>query len=190
MLLMSGTSVAAAISLAFASVTAQEGDSTDDMSSMVPMEEMEPGLSVVDPWARVSPMLDLAGAAYLVIHNDTDTDDMLIGASSPAAEFVELHLSSMDDEGMMAMNQVTEIPVPAHGDAVLEPGSYHLMLINLVEPLVEGAGVELSLEFMTAQPQVVVAPVLAEAPMMADMDMAEMDMDGTAGDDSMEENEG
>jgi len=107
------------------------------MESMEPMEHMEAGLHVGDAWARVSPMMDLAGAAYMVIHNSTDADDALIGASSPAAEVTEIHLSSMDDEGMMSMTQVEEIPIPAHDDAVLKPGSYHVMLINLVEPLTE-----------------------------------------------------
>jgi hypothetical protein len=139
---------------------------------------MAEGLHVNDAWARVSPMMDLAGAAYMVIHNATDEDDALVGATSPAAEFVELHLSSMDEEGLMSMNQVTEIPVPAHGDAELKPGSYHIMLINLVEPLEEGMEVELDLQFAEAEPQTVVAPVLSGMPMMAgdDMDM-DMDMD-------------
>ena len=144
------------------------------------------GLYVMDAWTRESPMMDLAGAAYMVIHNNTDVDDALVGASSPVAEFVELHLSSMDDEGMMSMNQVMEIPVPAHADAVLKPGSYHLMLINLNEPLVEGTAVELSLEFMTAEPQTVSAPVMASMPMMSDMDdmdHGDMDMDDMAEED-------
>ena len=189
-LLMSGAAVAAAASLAFGPVAAQDDESSmEEMASMAPMEEMEPGLHVMDPWARVSPMLDLAGAAYMVIHNNTDADDALIGASSPAAEVVELHLSSMDEEGMMSMNQVQEIPVPAHGDAVLKAGSFHVMLINLVEPLEEGAEVELSLEFMTAEPQTVMVPVKAGGPMMMDdMDMDDMDMDDM--DDEMEEDEG
>ena len=196
-LLMAGATIAAAISLTLTSVAAQDDEATDDMDAMAPMEEMEPGLHVMDPWARESPMLELAGAAYMVIHNNTDADDALVGASSPAAEFVELHLSSMDDEGMMSMNQVTEIPIPAHGDAVLKAGSYHVMLIDLVEPLVEGAEVQLELEFMTAEPQTVSAPVRAGMPMMSDMDM---DMDHDMGDgedhdmddmdDEMEEDEG
>jgi len=197
MLLMTGATFAAAISLTFASVAAQDAEeATDEMDSMAPMEEMEPGLFVMDPWARESPMLDLAGAAYMVIHNSTDADDALVGVSSPAAEFVELHLSSMDDEGMMSMNQVAEIAVPAHADAVLKPGSYHVMLINLVEPLEEGASVELSLEFMTAEPQTVTAPVMAGMPMMGDMDddMSEgedMDEDHDMEEEaSMEEDEG
>jgi copper(I)-binding protein len=153
---------------------------------MAPTEEMEPGLHVRDAWTRESPMMDLAGAAYMVIHNSTDADDALVAVSSPAAEVVELHLSSMDDEGMMAMNQVTEIPIPAHADAVLEPGSYHVMLIDLVEPLTEGVEVELDLEFMTAERQTIVAPVMASAPMTGDMDT---DMDDMSHDDDMDEDD-
>lgn len=198
-MLMAGTTVAATLSLTFTSVAAQDEESmADDMDAMAPMEEMEPGLFVRDAWTRESPMLDLAGAAYMIIHNSTDADDALVGASSPAAEFVELHLSSMDEEGMMSMNQVTEIPIPAHADAVLEPGGYHVMLIDLVEPLTEGTEVELSLEFMTAEPQTVVAPVMAGAPMMGDMDMDmddmsegdDMDMDDMPEGDDMEDDEG
>jgi copper(I)-binding protein len=164
-LLLTGAAVAALLSLSFSAVAAQEAEA-DVMASMEPMAEMEPGLHVRDAWARVSPMVELAGAAYMVIHNATDADDALVAASSPAAEFVELHLTSMDEEGMMSMNQVTEIALPAQGDAVLKPGSYHVMLINLVEPLTEDTEVELTLEFMTAEPQTVSVPVLSEPPMM------------------------
>jgi copper(I)-binding protein len=189
-LLMSGATVAAALSLAFGSVAAQDDEgSMEEMASMAPMTEMEPGLYVMEPWARESPMLDLAGAAYMVVHNNTDADDALVGVSSPAAEFVELHLSSMDDEGMMSMNQVAEIPIPAHGDAVLKAGSYHVMLINLVEPLAEGSEVELSLEFMTAEPQMVMAPVMAGMPMM-DMDEDAMSEDMDDMDEDMADDEG
>lgn len=182
-LLMAGATIAAAVGLTVTSVAAEDESGAQDMDAMAPMEEMEPGLHVMYAWTRESPMMDLAGAAYMVIHNSTDADDALVAVSSPAAEVVELHLSSMDDEGMMAMNQVTEIPIPAHADAVLEPGSYHVMLIDLVEPLTEGVEVELELEFMTAEPQTIVAPVMASAPMTGDMDM---DMDDMSHDDDMD----
>jgi len=169
--LMSGTAIAL-LALPLATATAQdEATATDEPDAMASMESMEPGLRVSGAWTRESPMVALAGAAYLVIHNDTDADDALVGASSPAAGTVELHLSSMDDEGLMSMNQVAEIPIPAHADAVLEPGGYHIMLIDLVEPLTEGTDVELELEFMTAEPQTVTAPVMASAPMTEGMEM-------------------
>jgi len=192
LMLMPGAAVAVALSLALGSVgAADDEDSMEDMDSMDSMEQMEPGLNVRHAWTRPSPMMDLAGAAYLVIHNNSDVDDSLIGASSPVAEVAEIHLSAMDDEGMMSMQQVHEVPIPAHGEAVLKPGSFHIMLINLVEPLTEGTEVEISLEFATAEPQTIIAPVQADAPMgdmdmdemnhdmdeMDDMDMDEMDMD-------------
>ena len=198
---MAGAAIAAALSLSLAPVLAQDDDVSEDTDGKAPMEEMERGLYVADAWTRESPMLELAGAAYMVIHNDTDTDDALVGATSPAAEFVELHLSAMDDEGMMSMNQVGEIPVPAHAVAVLKPGSYHIMLIDLVEPLTEGGEVELTLEFATAEPQTVMAPVLTEPPTMSDRDGMEMDAmdmdadepvamdDASDMDDPMEEDE-
>jgi periplasmic copper chaperone A len=193
---MPGASAAVALSLtlgAVGAVAASDDDgSSEAMASAEPMASMTPGLYVQEAWTRESPMLDLAGAAYMIIHNGSDGDDALIGASSPVAEVVELHLSSMDDEGMMSMAQVQEIPIPAQADAVLKPGSYHIMLIGLLEPLTEGTDVEITLEFATAEPQTITAPVLAEPPMSAmDMDM-DMDdgMDDDAMDDGMDDEEG
>jgi copper(I)-binding protein len=204
LLLMPAATVSVALGLAFGSVAAVDDDADEAMASMEPMAgmesmaPMEPGLYVRDAWTRESPMLDLAGAAYMTIHNSTDADDALIGASSPVAEVVELHLSAMDEDGMMSMTQVPEIPIPAHADAELKPGSYHIMLINLVEPLTEGTDVEITLEFMSAEPQTVSAPV-GSGPMMGDMDMdMDMDMDDMGhdsdesdgmGDDTGEEDE-
>lgn len=39
------------------------------------------------------------GAAYFLLHNATDVDDALIGASSPVAEVVEIHMSGMMSHG-------------------------------------------------------------------------------------------
>ncbi|MBX3045774.1 MAG: copper chaperone PCu(A)C [Anaerolineales bacterium] len=45
------------------------------------------------------------GAAYFMLHNATETDDALIGASSDVAETVEIHLSGMVAEGGAAHGQ-------------------------------------------------------------------------------------
>jgi len=176
MTLIAGAAVAVAISLALGSVAAQDDDTMDDSDAMDPMEQMEPGISVRDAWTRESMMVDLAGAAYMVIHNNTDADDALVGATSSAANVVEIHQSSMDEEGAMAMAQVQEVPIPAHADAVLEPGGYHIMLIELAEPLGQGQEIEVTLEFATAEPQTVMVPVQATGP-MGDMDGDDMDLD-------------
>ena len=47
----------------------------------------------------------------------------------------------------MMMQPVVSIPVPAGGMAELKPGGYHIMLIDLVAPLTEGATIDLTLTF-------------------------------------------
>jgi hypothetical protein len=103
--------------------------------------------------------MDRAGAAYLVIRNPTGVDDALIGASSPAATMVELHESSADASGMMAMHPVERVAIPAGGSAELKPGGLHLMLVGLTEPLVVGSKIDLTLKFQTAAPITVQAEV-------------------------------
>jgi copper(I)-binding protein len=139
--------VAVTIGLTLSGVAAQDiAEASEATPSMEPMTHMEPGLHVEDAWARASMMADLPAAVYLTIRNSTDTDDALVDASTPAAAVVELHQSSDDGEGAMGMLPVDRIPIPAHADAGIEPGGYHIMLIDLVEPLAEGDAVELSLE--------------------------------------------
>ena len=180
-LLLSAGSLVLALGLAAAPAGAQTDEpGADPLASAAPaassmpsdMASLAAGLTVMGVWAREAPMVDLAGAAYLVVHNGSDTDDAIVGAESPVAAAVELHQSSMDDEGMMSMNQVAEIPVPAHGAATLEPGGYHIMLIGLTEPLLADDSFELTLEFRSAEPQTIRVPVLASSP--PDMDHLSM----------------
>lgn len=174
--------VAVALSLILAPVVAQDDPmaSGEPMESMEPMGEMRPGLNVIDPWTRESMMLELAGAAYMIIHNNSDADDALVAASSPAANVVEIHQTSKDEEGMMGMAPVEEVPIPPHSDAILEPGGYHIMLIELVEPLVIDSEIEITLEFASAEPQVITVPVRETGP-MGGMDMGDGDDMGDMG---------
>jgi periplasmic copper chaperone A len=104
-------------------------------------------LVVENPWARES--VTRTGAAYLTVRNGGDQDDRLIGVSSEVADKALLHSSAMQD-GVMKMRPVEVLEVPAHGEAVLEPGGLHVMLIGLKEPLEEGKSFALTLEFENA----------------------------------------
>jgi len=139
--------------------------SPGSMPTVAPMPSAGPGMLVHDAWTRASPMVDLAGAVFMLIENTTTQDDALIGASSPAATVVELHQSAVSDDGMISMTPVEAVPVPAGGSAVLEPGGYHVMLIGLVEPLQVGASIEVTLTFEHAQPRTVSALVKPVGPM-------------------------
>jgi copper(I)-binding protein len=153
-------------------------ESMSPMESMAPTESMAPGLSVHDAWARESMMAELAGAAFMTIHNSTGFDDALVGASSPAAGVVEIHETTMAEDGTMGMAPVAEVPIPAGGDAVLEPGGYHVMLIDLVAPLEVGQVIDVDLEFRSAAPLTVTVPVQAMGPLGATGDDEAADDDG------------
>jgi periplasmic copper chaperone A len=105
-----------------------------------------PRLETSGAWGRSSPMVDKAGAVYVVIENKGNVADRLISASSPAAKMVEVHESYMEG-GMMKMRPVAGLDVPAGGKVELKPGSYHIMLIDLVAPLQTGSTIVVTLKF-------------------------------------------
>jgi periplasmic copper chaperone A len=104
-------------------------------------------LVVESPWARES--VTRTGAAYLTVRNGGAADDRLIGVASEVAGRAELHGSEMQD-GVMRMRPVEAVEVPAHGQAALEPGGLHVMLIGLKAPLEEGGSFALTLTFENA----------------------------------------
>ncbi len=98
-------------------------------------------------WGRPSPKMAGAAAVYVVIENQGNQSDRLIGAASTAAKAVEVHESFMENDVMMMRPVQGGIEIPAAGKAELKPGGYHIMLIDLVEPLVVGSKIKVTLKF-------------------------------------------
>ncbi|MFO8175398.1 MAG: copper chaperone PCu(A)C [Longimicrobiales bacterium] len=115
-----------------------------------------PEVEVLDPWARpMAVETDPAGgealpgvnsAVYLTVRNSGGAPDTLTGASSPAAERVEIHESYLEGD-VMRMREVGPLPVPADGEVDLRPGGLHLMLVGLRESLLEEDTLSLVLDF-------------------------------------------
>jgi len=103
------------------------------------------------PWSRETPKSAVTGAGYMTIKNRGDKADRLVSAESDMAQRAELHQTTNED-GIMKMRAVTDgIVVPAKGQIDLQPGStFHIMLVDLREPLKEGARVPLLLTFERA----------------------------------------
>lgn len=126
--------------------------------------------------ARVPVSAGANGAAYMTLANDGDTDATLVSAGTDIAESVELHETTTQD-GSMSMQEVDGIDIPAGGDAVLEPGGLHMMLIGVTEDLAEGDTVEITLTFDNAGEQTASAEVVPLGDMPGtDMGSEEMDM--------------
>jgi copper(I)-binding protein len=104
-------------------------------------------VSVENAWTRATPPGARVGVGYLTIRSSTA--DRLVGASSPAAARVELHVTEKKGE-VMRMREVKGYDVPAGGSFELAPGGAHLMLVDLKAPLKEGTKVPLTLRFERA----------------------------------------
>ena len=101
------------------------------------------------------------GVGYLVIRNAGDAADRLVAASSPATSSIELHKHTMAN-GVMHMERVEGVDIPAHGEAVFQPRGLHLMLFNFAPT---GATAPVKLQFEMAGETTVnfaVAPAGAE----------------------------
>lgn len=103
------------------------------------------------------------GAVHLTLRNDGDRDDRLVSASSDVAGRVEIHESTMAD-GTMSMQQVDGVDIPAGGEAMLESGGFHIMLIDVREDLTEGDAFDLTLSFETSDDQTITAEVVPLVP--------------------------
>lgn len=99
-----------------------------------PAPSQEPG--VEDSWVRLPAVPGRPGAAYFTLRGGTDPA-ILIGASSPQAEKVELHESSMEG-GVMRMGQLDAVELPAGGVVKFEPGGKHIMLFGIDPSLKPG----------------------------------------------------
>lgn len=100
-----------------------------------------------------------AVAVYLTLTNESGTADALVGAESPAAATVEVHETTADPSGQMAMHPVEKIDLPVGGTVELKTGGYHIMLIDLTGDLMAGDEVEVTLHFDQAPDLVVTAEV-------------------------------
>jgi periplasmic copper chaperone A len=114
-------------------------------------------IQVLQPFARATPAK--VGGIFLTLKNAGATPDKLVKAASPIAASVELHTHVKDGDAMR-MRPVDNIPVPANGQTALEPGGYHIMLIDLRQSLKEGASVPLTLTFEKAGTVTLQVPVV------------------------------
>jgi len=135
------------------------------------------GLVITQAWSRATPGGAKIAGGYLTIENKGTTPDRLIGGSGDVAAKVEVHEMSVKD-GVMTMRALDKGLAIEPGKTVkLAPGGYHLMLMDLKNPLKQGDKVPVTLEFEKAgkvKLSLDVQAVGAQAPGGAAMDMKNM----------------
>lgn len=118
------------------------------------------GIMVPDnsAWVRATPPGSSTTAVYLTLMNHTDSDVNLTSASIDMSDRVELHTVTNED-GLMKMQEITSITIPAGGQAELKPGAEHIMVFNLTEQLKTGTEVDVELTFDNGDTETLTVPV-------------------------------
>jgi hypothetical protein len=107
-------------------------------------------LQIEHPWARATPKGASVGGGYMKITNTGTSPDRLIGGSSPIAGRFEVHEMSMDN-GVMRMRPLKDGLEIKPGQTIeLKPGSFHIMFVDIKQPIKEGERVKSTLVFEKA----------------------------------------
>jgi periplasmic copper chaperone A len=97
---------------------------------------------VADPWVRGTVAQQKATGAFMNI--TSAQGGKLLAAASPVAGVVEVHEMAMEGN-MMKMRAVPVLDLPAGKAVQLKPGGFHVMLMDLKQPLKEGESVAITL---------------------------------------------
>nr|WP_288453855.1 copper chaperone PCu(A)C [uncultured Pseudomonas sp.] len=126
--------------------------------------EYEVGQLHIDhPWSREMPPVAPTAAAYFVVHNKGDADDRLLTVETPVAGKAEIH-EHAHVNGMMKMQQVQNVVLPAGGEVKFAPMGYHVMLFNLKQQAQAGDRFPMTLTFEKAGPVMVEVAVQKDEP--------------------------
>lgn len=104
-------------------------------------------VEITDAWVRATMQGQKATGAFMNLTAKKAT--RLVGIKTDAAAVAEVHEMTMDKE-VMRMRTIPVLELPAGKTVSLKPGGYHVMLMNLKEPLPLDSHVQLTLLFEDA----------------------------------------
>jgi periplasmic copper chaperone A len=103
-----------------------------------------------------------AGAVYFTIRNESATADKLVSVATDAAQSAMLH-ENVEENGVVSMRHLMELPIPAKETVTLSPTKLHVMLMGLKAPLKKGEHLSVTLTFEKAGEVKVDVPVASVA---------------------------
>ncbi|TFI49239.1 copper chaperone PCu(A)C [Diaphorobacter sp. DS2] len=101
-------------------------------------------VTVQDAWVRATVPQQKATGAFMRL--TAAQDARLVSASSPVAGVTEVHEMKLVDN-VMKMRPLPALDLPAGQAVELKPGGYHIMLLDLKQPVAPGSTVPLTLVF-------------------------------------------
>ena len=102
------------------------------------------------PWSRATPGGAKIAGGYLTITNTGTEPDRLVGGSIPQAGKFEIHEMKMDGDVMKMRPLPNGLEIKPGETVRLEPSGYHVMFVDLTQPLKQGGTVKGQLIFEKA----------------------------------------
>ncbi|RYF32301.1 MAG: copper chaperone PCu(A)C [Comamonadaceae bacterium] len=116
------------------------------------LDVLAPGIAAVDvkdAWIRPTVPGQSGTGAFMKL--SAPSGARLVGASTPAAGVAEVHEMKMDGDTMKMRPVQGGLDLPARQTVELKPSGYHLMLMDLKQPMPKGATVPITLRFEDAK---------------------------------------
>ncbi len=110
-------------------------------------------LDISSVWSRSTPeLINGSGIIYMTINNTGDSIETLLAGKTPIAKSIELHMHTIDSNGVFRMRMVDggRIEIPAGESVELKPGGLHIMMIELTDSLKAGDSFPITLKFEQA----------------------------------------
>jgi periplasmic copper chaperone A len=105
-------------------------------------------VDVKDAWVRTSVPGQKATGGFMKL---TARENLtLVGVRTPVAGVAEVHEMKMEGD-VMRMRALPALELPAGKTVELKPGGYHLMLLDLKQPLAKGSTVPVTLVLKNAK---------------------------------------
>ncbi|MDP9901233.1 copper chaperone PCu(A)C [Variovorax ginsengisoli] len=105
-------------------------------------------VDVKDAWIRAAVPGQSGTGAFMKL--TAPAGARLVGASTPVAGVAEVHEMKMEGD-TMRMREVKGVELPARQTVELKPGGFHLMLMDLKQPITSGKTVPVTLQFEDAK---------------------------------------
>ena len=120
-------------------------------------------VQIVDAWAPPTIGTLRTGVVYFTLINSGGGEDRLLGLTAEGAGWAALHESKRDGD-VIKMRPLDGLSIPPGATIRLKPGGKHVMLFDVVEPLVPGRKLLLQLEFARMGKVSVEATIQEDAP--------------------------
>lgn len=138
------------------------------LASPAPAHDYKAGALVIGhPWSRATPGGAKIAGGYLTITNTGTEPDRLVGGSLPRAGKFELHEMKMDGDVMKMRPLPNGLEIKPGETVELEPTGYHIMFVELTQPLKQGETIKGQLRFEkagTVEVEYKVEPIGAKGP--------------------------